>query len=241
MAAGAIFGHSAPVAIQLFLCTVGPGDEPHLSGLLARLDEAERDRASRFMFERDRLTYAAAHALLRHALDQVAGVQRPWRFAADAYGKPSLDPSLDGMCFNLSHTDGLVAVAVSRRGDIGVDAESIARAPDESTFTNLVLAPEELAELEGCADRPNRLLRIWVAKEAIAKAIGLGLSLPVKQIVLRGEMPRLIALPEAHGPTGAWSLHSERYGLHWLALATRHGEATPALRIAMTVEQLLAA
>ena len=240
MAAGAIFRHSADVTIQLFLCDVQPGDDRHLPGLLARLDAAERDRASRFMFDHDRLGYAAAHALLRHALDRITGERRPWQFAADAYGKPSLDPPLDAVHFNLSHTDGLVAVAVNPRGDVGVDVESGLREPDESTFSSLILAPEELAELDGCADRPNRLLRTWVAKEAVAKAIGLGLSLPVKEIVLQGEPPRLIALPEAHGPTSAWSVHSEHYGAHWLALASRYGGAEPAARVAITVEHLLA-
>lgn len=239
MAASAIFRHSAPVTIQLYLCDVQPGDECHLEGLLARLDEGERDRASRFMFDRDRLGYAAGHALLRHALDQVAGERRPWRFATDEYGKPSLDPPFDSLHFNLSHTDGLVAVAMSRGGEIGVDVESALREPDEATFSGLILAPEELAELDGCADRSNRLLRLWVAKEALAKAIGLGLSLPVSEIIVRGETPHLIALPEPHGPASAWSLHSERYGAHWLAIATRHGEASPAERVAMTIGQLL--
>jgi 4'-phosphopantetheinyl transferase len=231
MAADTIFRHSALVTIQLFLCDVQPGAERHLPGLLARLDSAERDRAARFMFDRDRLGYAAAHTLLRHALDQTAGEQRPWRFTADAFGKPSLDPPFDSIRFNLSHADGLVSV--------GVDVESVLREPDEATFSSLILAPEELAELDGCADRSNRLLRIWVAKEALAKAIGLGLSLPVNQIIVRGETPHLIALPEPHGPASAWSLHSERYGAHWLALATRYGEAAPVERTAMAIEQLL--
>ena len=239
MAGAAIFRQSTLVTIQLFLCDVPPGAERHLPGLLARLDSAERDRASRFMFDRDRLSYAAAHVLLRHALDQVAGERRPWRFAVDAFGKPSLDPPFGAIRFNLSHTDGLVAVATSRRGEIGVDVESALGEPDESTFSSLILAPEEVAELDGCADRANRLLRLWVAKEALAKAIGLGLSLPVNEIMVQGEPPQLIALPEPHGPTSAWSLHSERYGAHWLALATQHGEARPAERITMTIEQLL--
>lgn len=239
MVAAAIFRHSALVTIQLFLCDVQPGDDRHLPGLLARLDADERERASRFMFDQDRLGYAAAHALLRHALDQIAGERRPWSFAANAYGKPSLDPPFDSIRFNLSHADGLVAVAISRHGEIGVDVESALREPDELTFSSLILAPEELAELDGCADRPDRLLRIWVAKEALAKAIGLGLSLPVNEIIVRGETPQLIALPEPHGPASAWSLHSELYGAHWLALATRHGEAMPVERTAMTIEQLL--
>lgn len=224
---------------HLFLCDLGPGDARHLPALLAKLDEAERARAARFRFDQHRLGYAAAHALKRHALDRFTGAPRPWRFATGAHGKPRLDPPFDRVHFNLSHTDGLVAVALSRSGEIGVDVESTAREPDEATFARLILAPQERAELDGCEDRPNRLLRRWVAKEALVKAIGLGLSLPVAQIVLHGEPPRLVSLPDDHGPTADWSLHTERHGAHWLALATRHGEAAPAACTVMTVEQLI--
>jgi 4'-phosphopantetheinyl transferase len=238
VAGGAIFGHSAQVTAQLFLCDIRPGDDHHLPRLLARLDEQERIRAARFRFERDRLSFASAHALLRHALDRVAGAPQPWRFEVGEFGKPRLDPPLDDIRFNLSHASELVAVAVTRGCDLGVDVEDALRDPDEATFSNLVLAPEELAELDGRADRSERLFRIWVAKEAIVKAIGLGLSLPVKQIMLHGDIPRLIAIPEIYGPSGIWSLHTERHGTHWVALAAR-GVLGPVERVALTVEQLV--
>jgi 4'-phosphopantetheinyl transferase len=225
------------MTIRLFLCDIQPGDDRHLPGLLNRLDPEERGRAARFRFDHDRLSFAAAHALLRHALDDTVGVPRPWRFAVQAFGKPSLDPPVDDVRFNLSHARGLVAVAVTRGRDLGVDVEDALRDPDESTFANLVLAPEELAELEGCADRAERLFRIWVAKEAVVKAIGLGLSLPVRQIVLRGEAPELVAMPEPHGPPDAWSLHTERHGTQWVALAVR-GALGPIERTVLTVEEM---
>jgi len=225
------------VTVQLFLCDIRPGDDRHLPGLLARLDAEERMRAARFRFERDRLSFAAAHALLRHALDRTAGAPHPWRFAAGEFGKPSLDPPLDDIRFNLSHASELVAVALTRGRDLGVDVEDAHREPDEDTFSSLVLAPEEFDELEGCDDRSERLFRIWVAKEAIVKAIGLGLSLPVKQIIVRGDIPRLITLPEIYGPPAAWSLRTERHGTHWVALAAR-GALEPLERVVLTVEQL---
>jgi len=229
--------HPAAMTIRLFLCDIQAGDDRNLPGLLSRLSPDERARAARFRFDEDRLSFATAHALLRHALDDVIGATRPWRFAVQAFGKPSLDPPVDDVRFNLSHARGLVAVAVARGRDLGVDVEDALRDPDESTFANMVLAPEELAELEGCADRAERLFRIWVAKEAIVKAVGLGLSLPLRQIVVRGEAPELVAMPRPHGPAGTWSLHTERHGSHWVALAVR-GLLGPVERTVLTVQQV---
>jgi 4'-phosphopantetheinyl transferase len=225
------------MTVRLFLCGVLPADDRHLPGLFARLSNAERDRAARFVRGRDRRAYAAAHALLRRALDLAAG-RRAWRLTANALGKPVLDPPCDDIRFSLSHTDGLVAVALARGRDVGVDVEAAARDPDETVFSSLVLAPEEIAELDRFADRPERLLRLWVAKEAFAKAIGVGLSMPLKRVVLSGEEPRLASLPEAYGAAPEWWLQTERYGAHWLALAVSPSPCRVE-RVEMTVENLL--
>jgi len=225
------------ITVQLFLCRVLPDDNQHVPRLLARLDNEERDRAARFTFERDRRAYAGAHALLRHALDRAAG-HRAWRFTANAFGKPRIEPPSNDIRFSLSHTDGLVAVALAHGRDVGVDVEASGRDADEATFRSLVLAPDEVSDLDGFVDRPGRLLRLWVAKEAIAKAIGHGLSLPLKQIVLRGEAPCLTSLPEQHGAASEWWLHTERYDMHWLALAARPPPCRVE-RMEMTVADLL--
>jgi 4'-phosphopantetheinyl transferase len=213
-------GRTADVtnSLRLFLTTVLPDDDRHLGGLLDRLDDAERARAARFIFDRDRRTYAAAHALLRHALDLEAG-PRPWGFAAGTYGKPRLDPPCDDIRFSLSHTDGLVAVALTHGQEVGVDVETASRDPDEDALASLALAPREVADLDGLVDRRARLLQLWVAKEALAKAIGEGLSLPLRQVVLRSDPLRVEAMPDGYGAASAWWLQTERLDAHWLALA----------------------
>jgi 4'-phosphopantetheinyl transferase len=225
------------MTIQLFLCNVLPVNDRHLPGLLARLDDAEREQAACFNFGRSRRSYVAAHVLLRHALNLGAG-RRAWRFATNPFGKPNLDPPCNDIHFSLSHTDGLVAVAVTRGRDVGVDVESASRDPDETKFSSYVLASEEIADLNGFADRPGRILRLWVAKEAIVKAIGVGLLIPPTQISLRGESPHLVSLPRLYGPPAEWWLLTERYGKHWLALAARPAPDRVE-RVEMTVEDLL--
>ena len=206
------------MTLCLFLTAVSAEDDRHMARLLDRLDDTERARAARFMFDRDRRTYAAAHALLRHALDRLAG-PRPWRFVTGAYGKPRLDPPCNNIRFSLSHTDGLVAVALTQGQEVGVDVEAASRDPDEAALASLALAPEEITDLDSFADRRGRLLRLWVAKEALAKAIGEGLSLPLQQVVLRGDPPCVAAMPDGHGAASAWWLQTERHDAHWLGLA----------------------
>lgn len=204
--------------LRLFLTAVAPDDDRHAGNLLDRLDDAERARAARFAFDRDRRTYLAAHALLRYALDQAAG-PRPWRFATGTHGKPRLDPACDDIRFSLSHTDGLVAVALTHGQEIGVDVEAASRDPDEAALASFALAAEEVADLDNFADRRGRLLQLWVAKEALAKAIGEGLSLPLQQVVLHGDPPQVAAMPGGYGMASAWWLQTARHGAHWLALA----------------------
>src|SRR5579872_4112529 len=57
---------------------------------LARLSVDERARHDRLRFDRDRRDFAAAHALLRETLSEVASVPpEAWRFDTDAHGKPN--------------------------------------------------------------------------------------------------------------------------------------------------------
>jgi 4'-phosphopantetheinyl transferase len=154
-----------------------------LAALTPLLDDNERRRAERFRFERDRLIFAAAHALLRTCLDWTIG---PWHggFRVDAHGKPELDPpvGMPPLRFNLTHTRGLVACALAHGFDIGVDAEHIHRRTEIAAIAEEHFSAAELAQLETPdeATRAERFYRIWTLKEAIVKAIGHGLSLPLK-------------------------------------------------------------
>src|SRR4051794_4279939 len=88
--------------------------------LLGRLSEAERARHARFRFDDDRHTYLVAHALVRSALAQLAGVEvGALGFVSGEHGRPEISAPAAALAFrfNLSHTRGLVACAFSR----GVD------------------------------------------------------------------------------------------------------------------------
>jgi len=151
------------------------------------LDQGERAVLDRLRIPQHRRDCLVAYALRRALLSAVSGsgtLPESWRIGPDRpLGKPCVmappDANID---VTLTHTDGLVAAAVTHRGAVGVDAEALDRTPPDAGLLADVLTPAETAALPGPdhpAARTQAFLRLWVAKEATAKALGFGLSLPL--------------------------------------------------------------
>ena len=154
-----------------------------LDACLARLAPDEQARARRFIVDDARKQFVLARALLRRALSSSAPVPpAAWRFGSNDYGKPRIDAPAGGLDlrFNLSHTHGLVACAVSHCIDVGLDVEYTGRAIDLIGLASALFAPDERVRfdrLQGQAAR-DYFFSIWTLKEAYAKARGIGMSLP---------------------------------------------------------------
>jgi 4'-phosphopantetheinyl transferase len=148
---------------------------------LARvLDETEHARAERFYFEGDRQAYIAAHALTRTTLARRFDREPElWRFVAGAHGKPDIDDR--ALQFNLSHTRGLVAVAVTQASEVGVDVERVDPKHLGPDVTERFFAPAECAYLRSLPPEgwTEAAYAFWTLKEAYIKAIGLGLACPL--------------------------------------------------------------
>ncbi|WP_157910228.1 4'-phosphopantetheinyl transferase family protein [Petroclostridium xylanilyticum] len=96
------------------------------------------------------------------------------------YGKPLISYSVNkAFHFNISHSKEYLFVGIAKNGDIGVDIEKINPKLNHFLLASSVFSPDELA----IYSKYNKLNRIrsfykaWVQKEAICKAIGVGLSL----------------------------------------------------------------
>jgi 4'-phosphopantetheinyl transferase len=177
------------------------------------LDADERDRAARFVRESDRRTHIAAHVLRRALLSAQAPAVAPaaWRFSVpEPQGKPAVSAPADrpDLRVNLTHCAGLVAAVVARGREVGVDAEPADRPVAEEHLFRHVLRTDEVAALP--ADGPARaraFLRHWVRKEAVAKALGLGLALPLTSVRLGTQDPPTVHVddPRVAAPDG-WGL-----------------------------------
>lgn len=102
--------------------------------------------------------------------------------ARDADGAPRLLAPSCGLHVSLSSRDELVAAAVADHA-VGVDVEAIGAAFDAPVN---VLHPAERAAIEAAGESGHEcFLRIWTAKEAYLKALGLGLAREPSEIEIR--------------------------------------------------------
>ncbi len=149
------------------------------------LTPAERARAAGFHFDIHRHRWSCCRSALRTLLGSYRGCD-PLEVALDLgpQGKPYL--SGDPLSFNLSHSGDHALIAVTRRGPIGVDLELIRPDRDLRGIAARFFAQEEGDILRTYPeDRFTRgFFRCWTSKEAVVKAHGQGLSLPLDQFVV---------------------------------------------------------
>jgi 4'-phosphopantetheinyl transferase len=151
------------------------------------LDADETTRARRFVFDRDRDRFVRAHAMVRQLLGSLLGrAPASLRFESGSLGKPTLRDPTTPLAFNLSHGGDLGALVVSQEAEVGIDIEpwrpmSDALAVGATVFTATEMVGWPDAEA-GHIDR--EFLRLWTRKEAVLKALGLGLSLDPRQVTV---------------------------------------------------------
>ena len=177
----------------------------------AWLSPAEAARAGRFRRVEDRDRSRASHAALRLILAHALGVAaEALAFATGPAGKPELAGAHAGaLQFNLSHSGSRALVGVSPKAAIGVDVEALRPIPDALRIARAHFAR---AEAEALAALPPEAVGaaftgLWTRKEAVVKALGAGLSLPLDRLALTlpPAPPRLVAI--AGDDPEAWSLH----------------------------------
>jgi len=122
--------------------------------------------------------------LFRSVLSRYAPLRREdWRFSTNPYGRPFIanPPVKDVLSFNISHTRGLIALAVARERTLGVDVENLRRRDVSCEIAERYFAPAEVASLAATPpqEQQYRFFEYWTFKEAYIKARGLGLSLPL--------------------------------------------------------------
>jgi 4'-phosphopantetheinyl transferase len=193
--AGAVDAHLidlVPGEIHLWLSDYAQITDPRLLETYRLLmAPEEREQESNFYFDRDRRRYLVTRALVRTVLSRYeARLPHEWTFQNTYYGRPVIanaSTSCRPLCFNVSHTDSLIVLAVTCRKALGIDIEnmSVRRISDE--LANHYLAPVEIAALHSVdrALQQERLWEYWTLKESYLKARGTGMSLPLDKFSFR--------------------------------------------------------
>lgn len=223
--------------VDIWLTKLSDVDGGLLRAYEGWLDPEERTRLSRFLVDHARVQFLVARALLRTVLSTYADVPpHAWSFGANAHGKPHIAaPAIrHALKFNLSHTDGIVACAVSQGHELGIDVEYIGRELDFLELAGHVFAPAEIEGLEALPPsmRRQRFYTLWTLKEACVKAVGTGLSDPLGEFwfdpecrPLRIQYTSTMSTPAAHWHFDSWQPTPEH--VMALAVAAPSGEPVP--------------
>jgi 4'-phosphopantetheinyl transferase len=188
---------------------------PFLTTLGETLHALERERAARFRFERDRRRFTLCRGLLRTLLGDYLSLEASEiELQAGPHDKPELvSPAAPRLEFNLSHSDqaALFAFAAGRR--VGVDVERIHSPMDVSGLAQQVFTAAEIEKLSATPEqgKGDLFFTVWTQKEAFIKAVGLGLSAPVREITVgEGLIPASdgSGIGLIHGYEARWSLLS---------------------------------
>lgn len=170
---------------------------------LALLGTEEFRRALGMLAERDAAEFVRTRAGARRALGELLdispatallGHRRCPGCGADDHGPPLLvRPGLP-LAISLSRTAGWGVFVVGAGLGIGVDAEAL-RPVRESLYAGSVLTAAERRHLDAMSPGPARhaaFHRVWTRKEAVVKAVGVGL--------VGTELDQLETHPDQDGP-----------------------------------------
>lgn len=189
-----------------------------LEGLLSK---EERQRAGRFVFERDQNRFIACRGRLRTILAGYLGMAPDTiSFSYGEFGKPYLKRFEDGLAastgslfFNVTHSQDLALVCLCRSGEVGVDVERLRSIAEAQAIARRYFTANEheaLARLQG-DELVAAFFRCWTRKEALLKALGVGIGFSLNEVEVNVEAnnpPRLRTLnPARTGDLSDWRLY----------------------------------
>ncbi len=182
----------------------------HLKQYAGFLSPEERVKADSFKRMPIRRQYLSTRIKVRKVLATYLGIaMQDVEIVHNAYGKPALKSP--GLFFNVSHSGGQLAMAVTDIAEIGIDIEQVCDRKLLDSVAERCFAKEELAywRRQPLARRLIAFFKLWTAKEAFVKATGRGIALGLQDCVIDcREFKGFIDLPSEYQPVSGWKLNA---------------------------------
>ncbi len=158
-----------------------------VDGLKTYLTYDEIERAAKYKFDRDRARFIIGRALLRIMLGNILDFN-PFQIEIESnnYGKLILSNiKQQNLHFNLSHSQDYIIYAFCFNDEVGIDIEKIDTSINHLEISENYFTDMEIEYLKDSADKDaiaKRFFTIWTRKEALLKAMGVGLAVDLKKI-----------------------------------------------------------
>lgn len=148
-------------------------------GYLSFLSEDEIKRANRFHFAIHKRRFIVARATLRKLLSlYLACPPEIIQFGYGTHHKPKVIEPKTNIYFNLSHSEDMALFAFTLNHELGIDIEKVSDRHDPE-IAERYFSPEENKILQLSGNKLTDFYRLWTRKEALIKALGEGLSVPL--------------------------------------------------------------
>jgi 4'-phosphopantetheinyl transferase len=182
----------------------------------AVLSATERQRAGRFLFDRDRRRFTVARAGLRGLLAARLGVPPDSiELIYGTRGKPAIAPGAadSDLRFNVSHAGNFAAYAFATGREIGIDVEALRAVPNAADIAARFFSRRENEAFLALRprDRPRGFFNCWTRKEAFVKALGDGLCHPLDRFdvsLTPGEPAKILRVDDTTGDDCGWRVES---------------------------------
>jgi 4'-phosphopantetheinyl transferase len=202
------------IHVWAWLLDSSSGFGDHGKSQIGLLDAAELERFHRLRFGCDRARFGITHANVRRILGAYLG-REPERllFRANRFGKPELvtEAQTRPLYFNLTHSRNIALLALSMDTELGIDIEYLRPIEPEVAESNF--SPTELAALSSLEGEAwlKGFYHCWTRKEAILKAEGVGLTIPLDSFdvsLIPGLPAKLLGLRPPAAFRHPWRLHN---------------------------------
>src|SRR5262249_10829075 len=164
-----------------------------------------------FRSESARTQFVVTRAALRSILSDYLDLS-PLRlsFVHGPQGKPAL-ANWGWLHFNVSHSQDVALIAVTRRSEIGVDVERLRPFINDLGMAERYFSPRETELLRALTGtrRSEAFFHAWTRKEAYLKASGKGLSYGLERVevtLLPEDEPRFVRIDGCERLASEWSL-----------------------------------
>jgi phosphopantetheinyl transferase len=158
-----------------------PDEIRHFESTLSRDELA---RSNRFVFPELRTRFIKCRGALRAILGGLCKCPASdIQFRYEQWGKPQLQSQNSLLHFNVSHSADQALIAIAN-STIGVDLELPTRKVNYSAIASQVLSNIEKTAWDELPvrERETTIMQLWVCKEALLKAMGLGIAEGLTQV-----------------------------------------------------------